>query len=97
MNRKKSGFKALLHESNDMYSHHSNIQMLIEVYKIKNELALVIMDSMLNRRNIIYNFRTLLLKFQLETKRTDFYGLVLSTLHPNHGYFYHRKLSKETR
>ena len=51
-----------LHEtalkSNDISCHHRNIQMLmIELYKIKNELAPPIMDSMLNRRNITYNFR----------------------------------------
>ena len=43
----------------------------IELYKIKNELALPIMDSMLNRRNITYNFRNLQ-EFQSERKRTDY-------------------------
>ena len=33
--------------------------LMIELYKIKNELAPPIMDSMLNRRNITYNFRNL--------------------------------------
>ena len=51
-------FEALLHKSNDVSCHHRNIQMLmIELYKIKNELAPPIIDSMLNRRNITYNFR----------------------------------------
>ena len=31
----------------------------IELYKIKNELAPPIMDTVLNRRNVTYNFRNL--------------------------------------
>ena len=38
---------------------------MTELYKIKNKLAPPIMDSMLNRRNITYNFRNLQ-EFQLE-------------------------------
>ena len=45
-----------------------------ELYKIKNELAPPIMDSMLNRRNISYNFRNLQ-EFQSQRKRTVFNGL----------------------
>ena len=44
--------------------------LMIEVYKIRNELAPQIMDSVLTRRNITYNFRNLQ-KFQLE-KKNDF-------------------------
>ena len=47
---------------------------MIELYKIKNELASPIMDSMLNRRNINYNVGNLQ-EFQLERKRTVFNGL----------------------
>ena len=58
-----SDFEALvpvLRKSNDISCHHRNIQMLMtELYKIKDELAPPIMDSMLNRRNITYNFRNL--------------------------------------
>ena len=32
---------------------------MIELYKVKNELAPPIMDTMLNRRNVTYNFRNL--------------------------------------
>ena len=48
--------------------------LVIELYKIKNELASPIMDSMLNKRNITYNFRNLQ-EFQSEIKRTVFNGL----------------------
>ena len=55
--------------------HHRNIQMLmIELYKIKNELAPLIMDSTLNRRNITYNCWDLQ-EFPSERKRTVFNGL----------------------
>ena len=44
-----SDFQALLHESNDISSHRRHIQMfVIKFYKIKNELAPQIVDSMLN-------------------------------------------------
>ena len=52
--------KALPRKSNDISCHHRNIQIfMIELYKMKNELAPPIMDSMLNKRNITYNFRNL--------------------------------------
>ena len=70
-----SDFETLLHKSNDISIHHGNIQMLlIELYKMKNKLAPPIMDSMLNRRNITYNFRNLQ-EFPSERKKTVFYGL----------------------
>ena len=53
-------FGALLRTTNNTSCHHRNIQMfMIDISKIKNELAPPIMDSMLNGRNIIYNFRNL--------------------------------------
>ena len=64
--------------------------LMIELYQIKNELAPPIMDSVLNRRNITYKFRNLLLAFQLDKKKTDFYGLVFSTVHRTHGHFCQR-------
>ena len=65
-------FEALLHKSNDIPSHHRNIQMLmIELYKIKNEVAPPITYSMLNRRNVICNFRNLQ-EFQLQRKQLFF-------------------------
>ena len=75
LNDHVSDFEALLRKSNDVSCHHRNIQMLIiELFKIKNELAPSIMNSMLNRRNITYNFRNLQ-EFKSERKRTGFNGL----------------------
>ena len=47
---------------------------MIELYKIKNDFAPTMMESMLNRRNITYNFRDVQ-EFQSERKRTVFNGL----------------------
>ena len=54
--------------------------LMIELYKIKNELAPPIMDSMLNRRNITYNFRNLH-ESQSERKRTVFNALETLSYH----------------
>ena len=65
----------MLRNLNEIAIHHRNIQTLvIELFKIKCDLAPLIMDSMLNRRTICYNFRNLQ-EFQSERKRTVFYGL----------------------
>ena len=87
-----SDFEALLRKSNDIFYHHRNIQMFMtELYKIKNELAPPITDSMLNKRNITYNFRNLH-EFQSERKRTVFNGLeTLSYLAPTMDTFARRK------
>ena len=54
-----SDSEAPLCKSNDI-SCHRNIQMLMmKLYKIKNELAPPIIDSILNRKNITYYFRNL--------------------------------------
>ena len=46
LNNHVGGFEALLRKSNDVSYHHRNIPILmIELYKIKNELAPPIMDS----------------------------------------------------
>ena len=85
-----SDLEALLRKSNDISCHHRNISMLmIDLYKIKNELAPPVMDSMSNRKNITYNFRNVQ-EFQSERKRTV-------TAHPNNGHFCQKKLSKETQ
>ena len=47
---------------------------MTELYYIKNEIATLIIDSMLNRRNITYNFRNLQ-EFQLERTKFVLYGL----------------------
>ena len=64
----------MLRNINDIAIYHRNIQILmIELFKIKHDLAPPIMDSMLNRRTICYDFRNLE-EFQLERKRIMFYG-----------------------
>ena len=81
LNDHVSNLEALLCKSNDTYCHHRDIQMLmIEPSKTKNELAPPIMDSMLNRRNITYNFRYLQ-EFQSERKRTVSNGLETLSYH----------------
>ena len=70
-----SDFETMLPNMNDTTIHHRNIQtLMIELFKIKCDLAPPVMDSMLNRRTICYNFRNLQ-EFQSERKRTVFYGL----------------------
>ena len=52
LNDRGSDFEALLRKSNHIFCHHRNIEMLMtEIYKIKNELAPPIKDSMLNRKS----------------------------------------------
>ena len=81
LNDRVSDFEALSRKSNDISCHQRNIQMLmIKHYKIKNKLSPLIMDSMLNRRNITYNFRHLQ-EFQSERKRTVFNSLETLSYH----------------
>ena len=50
-----SGFESLLQNNKDICSHHKNFQSLtIEMFKIKSELAPLIMDSIFKRRNKSY-------------------------------------------
>ena len=66
---------------NGVTIHHINIQtLLIELFKIKYDLAPLVMDSMSNRRTICYNFRNLQ-EFQSERKKTVFYGLETISYH----------------
>ena len=75
LNDRISDFETMLRNINDITIYHRNIQTLvIELFKIKHDLALPIMDSMLNRRTICYKFRNLQ-EFQSERKGTVFYGL----------------------
>ena len=70
-----SGFESLLQNNKDICSHHKNIQsLMIEMFKIKNELARPIMDSMFERRNESYKLRNFQ-EFLTEGKRTVHYGL----------------------
>ena len=69
LNDNISDFETMLLNMNDITIHHRNIQtLMIELFKIKYDLAPPIMDSLLNRRIIHYNFRNLQ-EFQLERKR----------------------------
>ena len=70
-----SDFETIFRNMNDITIHHRNIQtLMIELLKTKYDLAPPVMDSVLNRRTICYNFKNLQ-EFQLERKRTVFYGL----------------------
>ena len=70
-----SEFESLLQNNREIRSHHKNIQsLMIEIFKIKNELAPPIMDSMFERRNEPYNFRNFQ-EFLTKKKRTVYYGL----------------------
>ena len=52
-----SDFESLLQNNRDIGSHHKNIQgLMIEMFKIKNELAPPIMDSMFEGRIECYSF-----------------------------------------
>ena len=54
---------------------NKNIEsLMIEMFKIKNELDPPIMDSMFERRNESYNLRNFQ-EFFTERKRTVYYGL----------------------
>ena len=47
-----SDFESLLQSNKDICKHHKNIQYLIvEMFKVRNELALPIVDSKFERRN----------------------------------------------
>ena len=60
INGHNSDFETTLRNINVITIHHRNIQtLMIEFFKIKNDLALPIMDSTLNRRTICYKFRHL--------------------------------------
>ena len=73
-----SDFETMLRNINDITIHHRNIQtLMIELFKIKHDLAHSIMDSVLNNITICYNYRNLQ-EFYSERKRTVFYGLETS-------------------
>ena len=58
LNDYSSDFDILLENNNDICNHHRNIQaLLIEVFKIKNELPPPIMESTLNKRFNTYYLR----------------------------------------
>ena len=65
----------LLENNKDLSNHHRNIQVwLIEVFKMKNELAPPIMAAILNKIFNTYSLRNFQ-EFVTERKRTVWYGL----------------------
>ena len=69
LNDYSSNFNILLINNNDISK-----ALLIEVFKMKNELAPPIMESILNKRFNTYNLRNFQ-EFATERKRTVWYGL----------------------
>ena len=70
-----SDFESLLQNNKDICSHHKNIlSLMIEMFKIKNELAPPIMNSMFERRNESYNLPNFQ-EFWTDRERTVHYGL----------------------
>ena len=58
LNDHTSDFVTLLQNNKDTCNHHKNIQtLMIEIYKIKNNLNPPIMDNMSERTNNTYNLR----------------------------------------
>ena len=58
LNNHTSDFDTLLQNNNDICNHHRNIQtLMVEIYKIKNNLNPPIMDFIFERRNNTYNLR----------------------------------------
>ena len=94
LNDYSSNFNILL-ENNDISNHHRNIQaLLIEVFKMKNELAPPIMESILNKRFNTYNLRNFQ-EFATERKRTVWYGLETFSYHYPKLWFFCQKASKK--
>ena len=62
--------RLILQNNNDTCNHHRNIQtLMVEIYKIKNNLNPPIMDFMFERRNNTYNLRNFQ-EFASKRKRT---------------------------
>ena len=75
LNDHTSDFDTLLQNNNDTCNHHRNIQtLMIEIYKMKNNLNPPIMDNMFERRNNTYNLRNFQ-EFATKRKRTVKMGL----------------------
>ena len=69
LNGHTSDFDTLLQSNNDTCNHHRNIQtLMVEIYKIKNNLNPPIMDFIFQRRNNTQNLRNR--EFVMKRKRT---------------------------
>ena len=74
LNDYSSNFNILPENNNDKCNHLINIQtLLIEVFKMKNELAPPVMEPILNKKFNTYNLRNFE-EFATERKRTVWYG-----------------------
>ena len=82
-------FDTLLQNNNDAFNHHRNIQtLMVEIYKIKNNLNLPIMDLIFEKTNNTHNLRNFQ-KFVMKRKRTVKIGLeTLNCRSRNYGQFY---------
>ena len=75
LNDHTSDFDTLLQINSDTCNRHRNIQtLMIEIYKLKNNLNLPIMDFMFERRDNTYNLRNFQ-EFGTKRKRTVKMGL----------------------
>ena len=75
LNDHTSDFDTLLQNNNGACKHHRNIQtLMIEIYKMKNNLNAPIIDKMFERRNKTYNLRNFQ-EFARKRKRTVTIGL----------------------
>ena len=70
-----SNFESFLQNDKDIFSHYKIIQsLIIEMFKIENELITLIMGSMFEKRNEFYKLRNIQ-EFLTERKITVHYGL----------------------
>ena len=75
LNDYSSYFNILLENNNDACNHHRNIQaLLVEVFKMKNELPPPIMESISNKR---FNTTTTTTFRSLRRKEKEPFGMVL--------------------
>ena len=75
LNDHTSNTDTLLQNNNDTCNHHRNIQtLMVEIYKIKNNLNPPVMDFIFERRNNTYNLRNFQ-EFAMKRKRTVKMGL----------------------
>ena len=73
LNDYSTKFNELLENNNDICNHHRNTQtLLIEVFKMKNELGPPVMELMLNRRVNTYSLRN----FQVLVTEKEPFGMV---------------------
>ena len=82
-------FDILLQNNNDTCNHHGNTQtLMVEIYKIKNNLNLPIMDFTFERSNNRHNLKNFQ-EFVTKRKRTVKLGLeTLNYRSRNYGQFY---------